>query len=149
MTLDPNERRRRQAILRMLAYAAIVFALSVVAIIAIVSLVTDRAHGASLCERHGMQKVWIRGGRSWRCKRVRVFAAKSRVRQATASSTQPIEPIGNRRDPLSVKLVSQGDLSEPSIRLVRTVPIVHGLTPNERIERAFDKVMLFPVVDEP
>jgi len=37
----------------------------------------------------------------------------------------------------------------PTIRTVRTVPIVHGMTPGERVERAFDKLMIFPVEDEP
>ena len=84
---------------------------------------------ADICERHRMQKVFTLGGRSWRCRRVRDAALRvPQMRGEKLSSAVP-QDIG--------------------VRVVRTIGFFHGMTPSERIERAFDKLWIFPVEDEP
>lgn len=124
--MRPDEERRRED-LRRLIWAAIAFVLAVAFVIAILLFAGGRAHGANICERHKLTKVYTRGGRSWRCRRVRHAALRFRKNVVT-------------------KAIPQGELE---IRTVRTIRFYPGLTPHQRIERGFDKINLFPVEDEP
>jgi hypothetical protein len=115
--------------------------------LAVVTLIASPpAHGSSICERHNMQKVYTRGGRSWRCKRVRFTDLRQK-------RTQPM----GRSDELTSGELVRSTVSDPvppgraldAVRTVRIIPITNGLTVHQRIERAFDKLHLFPVEDEP
>jgi len=110
--------------------------------LAVFSLMSSTpAAAASICERHNMQKVFTRGGRSWRCKRVRTTRILAVQRTGrTASEDKPGEHAS--------RMLTRQDL-EPEVRTVRIIPIINGLTVHQRIERAFDKLMVFPVEDEP
>lgn len=115
---------------RIVVYILIVLALSIIVTISVIGIVKGATRSGNICERHNMVKQITRGGKSWRCARI----SKSRSANAPSASM--------RYEPVSLELID-------GIRTVRTVPMFYGITVNQRIERAFDKVMLFPVEDEP
>lgn len=121
---------------------ALVLVLSlIIAAIAMVVLftVSTPAH-ANICERYHMQKVITRGGRSWRCRHVR-----PQMRREKVTPPVPRSRPGTVLAPQTVEVAA----AVPLVRAVRVIPIFNGLTVRERIERAFDKLVIFPVEDEP
>jgi len=98
------------------------------------------AHGASICERHGMVKQITRGGRSWRCKRVRAHRVHQVALRVPQIEPQKITPT---------TLAEKSTLPIDAVRTVRVIPIINGFTVQQRIERAFDVLIRFPIEDEP
>jgi hypothetical protein len=129
--------------------------LAVVAAVIAFLFASPPAHGASICERHGMVKQITRGGRSWRCMRVRITDLRQK-------RTQPM----GRSDELTSGELVRSTVSDPvppgpatsaeksttaidAVRTVRIIPIYGRSTVHERIERAFDVLVRFPLEDEP
>jgi len=106
--------------------------------LAVFSLLSSTpAAAANVCERHNMVKQITRGGRSWRCKRVRILRAQRAG--LTASEDKPNVHASRMHIPQDL---------EPQVRTVRVIPIINGLTVHERIDRAFEMLVRFPIEDE-
>lgn len=131
---------------RTLVALAIGFAILCAAIVWI-AMSAPPAHGATCSSRPGVShgSVWWR----WRYSRTgaRCWYPGSRYASRRVRS-RPAELRTNvRASPARPNSVPESQPVEepPAIRAVRVISLFNGITASERIERAFDRLMIFPV----
>lgn len=136
-------------ILNAASIGAIALALTAL-VIALFTITMAPAHGATCATHPGVshgsvwwrwrdvngRRCWYPGSRYASRRHSRPAALRQTARETR--SPQSVEPAG----------MSAPAVEPPATRRVRIIPIVNGRTINERVQRAFDKLMIFPVVDE-
>ena len=143
---------RRHPLVSVVIYIALVVAL-VFVIAALVSLfVATPATSATCGARPGLShgKIWWR----WRYDRTgaRCWYPGTRYGKRRYHRVAMLRLPQTKAEKLTPTISAEkSTLVEPieAVRTVRIIPIYGHFTVQERIERAFDKLLVFPVEDEP